>query len=76
MRNKLSPALVLYFLSPLIGVLLPGTLPPARFLDPFTLAYLVALYGTGALLCRELTVRWNRGWPTLLVLGLAFGLAC
>jgi hypothetical protein len=73
MRNRLPPALVLYILAPLIGVLLPGTVPPARFLNPFTLAYLVALYGTGALLCRELTVRWRRGWPTLLTLGLAFG---
>jgi hypothetical protein len=73
MRNRLPPALVLYLLAPLIGVLLPGTLPPARFLNPLTLAYLIALYGTGALLCRELTVRWRRSWPTLLVLGLAFG---
>jgi hypothetical protein len=32
------------------------------------------MYGVGALLVRELTVRWGKGWPTVFVLGFAYGL--
>jgi hypothetical protein len=38
-------------------------------------AMFVALYGSGALLIREIARRRGRGWPTILVLALAFGIA-
>ena len=38
-----------------------------------TLLILVLLYGCGALLIREVTRRTGRGWPTILLLGAAYG---
>ncbi|MEW6568317.1 MAG: hypothetical protein AB1449_09170 [Chloroflexota bacterium] len=73
-RRGLSPALVLFLLSPAIGELLSGSSPPAEFSNPFGLMLLASLYGSGAILCRELTWRWKKGWPTLLALGAAYGI--
>ncbi len=72
---------MLFFLAPTIGELLSGSSPPKSFFNPFTLLLLAFLYGSGALLAREFTLRWRRGWPTLLVLGAAYaiveeGLCC
>ncbi len=77
MRTKrfLSPAIVLLFLSPVIGELLSGSSPPAEFFNPLGFIMLAVLYGGGAILVRELTHRWDKGWPTLLVLGTAYGIA-
>lgn len=38
------------------------------------LLILPALYGSGAVLARELTLRWDKRWPTILTLGLAYGI--
>lgn len=73
-RKPLSPAVVLFFLAPIIGELLSGSAPPAEFFNPFGLLMLSVLYGGGAILARELTLRWRKGWPTLLVLGAAYGI--
>jgi hypothetical protein len=35
---------------------------------------LSALYGSGAILVRELRVRWDKGWPTVFALGAAYGI--
>jgi hypothetical protein len=70
----LRPALVLFFLSPAIGELLSGSSPPAEFFNPFGLVVLPFLYGSGAILARELVVRWKKGWASLLVLGAAYGI--
>lgn len=70
---KVSPALVLFFLAPAIGELLSGSAPPAEFFNPISLLLLSSLYGSGALLVRELKVRWNKGYVSLLVLGAAYG---
>ncbi len=72
---------MLLVLAPAIGELLSGSAPPAEFFNPVTFVLLVALYGSGALLARELTCRWRKGWPTLLTLGVAYaivaeGLCC
>ena len=72
--RRLPPALVLFFLAPVIGELLSGSAPPVEFFNPFALIILPALYGSGALLVRELTLRWKKRWPTILVLGLAYGI--
>ncbi len=68
------PALVLFFLAPAIGELLSSSAPPAEFFNPFMLLVLSLLYGGGAILIREATLRWRKGWPTLLLLGAAYGI--
>ncbi len=74
MQRLLRPAAVLYFLSPVIAELLSGSAPPAEFFNPFTFLLLTAFYGSGALLIRETAFRWKKGWPTILCLGLAYGI--
>jgi hypothetical protein len=68
-----APLFVLMFLSPVIAELLTGSSPPAEFFSPFGLIVIVCLYGSGAILARELLVRWRKGWPSLLALGAAYG---
>lgn len=68
------PATLLLLLSPMVGELLSTSAPPAEFFRPLGFVMLVALYGCGALLCRELAHRWGAGWGGLLVLGLAYGI--
>jgi len=48
----------LLFLSPIIAELLTSSMPPMEFLRLPLFLVVVALYGAGALLARELTVRW------------------
>lgn len=65
------PALGLFLLAPLIGEYLLGNVSLGG------LGYLVLfapLYGAGALLVREVTRRTGRGWPTMILLGLAYAL--
>jgi hypothetical protein len=71
--KKYAPVIVLFFLSPIIGELLSGSAPPVEFFNPFGLIFLPALYGSGAILAREITLGWGKRWPTILVLGLAYG---
>jgi hypothetical protein len=73
-KSWFGPALVLFFLSPMIGELLSGSAPPAEFFNPFSLFLLTALYGSGAVIIRELSFRWRKGWPTIITLGLAYGI--
>ncbi len=54
--------------------LLSGSAPPVEFFNPFSLLVLLALYGSGAVLIRELSVRWGKGWLTIFVLGAAYGI--
>ena len=70
---KVSPALVLFFLAPTIGELLSGSAPPAEFFNPISFLLLSSLYGSGALLVRELKIRWNKGYVSLFILGAAYG---
>lgn len=72
--KKYAPVIVLFFLSPVIGELLSGSAPPVEFFNPFGLIFLPALYGSGAILAREITLTWGKRWPTILVLGLAYGI--
>lgn len=72
--KKLSPAIVLFFLAPALGELLSGSAPPVEFFNPFGFVLLSILYGGGAILVRELIIRWHKGWASLLVLGAAYGI--
>ena len=74
-QNRSSlPLTTLFFLSPAIGELLSSSSPPAEFFNPFTLLLLGALYGSGAILVRELQVRWKVGWASIFALGAAYGI--
>jgi hypothetical protein len=65
---------VLFFLSPMTAELLSGSSPPTEFFQPFSLLLLCLLYGSGAILIRELVLRWRKGWPSIVVLGAAYGI--
>jgi len=69
-----TPFVALMLMSPFVGELLSGSSPPLEFLNPFSLFFLVGLYGCGAVLIREATHRWGKGWPTLVALGIAYGI--
>jgi len=69
--RRLAPAIGLIFLSPLVGEFLLGS-SPIQYL-PYALVLLVPLYGGGALLIRELARRSGRGYPTVVLLGAAYG---
>jgi hypothetical protein len=73
-KRGVPPALVLFCLAPMTAELLTGSAPPSEFFNPFSLLVLTALYGSGAILVRELVLRWQKGWPSILVLGAAYGI--
>jgi hypothetical protein len=64
----------LLFLAPVVGELVSGHQAPAEFFNPISFAVTALPYGCGALLCRECTRRWRRGWLSLLLLAIAYGL--
>src|SRR5437870_317974 len=69
------PALLtLYLLSPIIAEVLSGSTPPLMFINPIMLMYETALYGSGAILVRELVRRRGLGWGSILLLGAAYGI--
>lgn len=72
MRFLRNPVVGLFFLAPLIAEFFLGDFPV--YMLPLILP-LSLWYGGGAVLIREVTRRLDRGWPTILVLGLAFGVA-
>ena len=74
MQKHRWPILTLFLLAPAVGELLSGSAPPAEFFTPFGLILLSALYGSGAVLIRELVRRWDKGWASIFLLGLAYGI--
>jgi hypothetical protein len=68
------PMVALLVISPVIGELLSSSAPPALFFRPPVFIVFVFLYGGGALLIRELTLRRGQGWPAILLLGAAYGM--
>jgi hypothetical protein len=71
---KVSPALVLFFLAPAVAELLSGSAPPSEFFNPVGFLLLASLYGSGALVVRELKVCWSKGYVSMFVLGAAYGI--
>jgi hypothetical protein len=65
--------LTLYFLSPLMAEVLSGSTAPLMFIQPFGLIFIPLLYGSSAILIREILVRRRLGWGNALLLGAAFG---
>lgn len=69
--RRVAPALALFFLSPFVAEMLLGDFA----LDASWIVLIVGpLYGGGALVVRETARRLGRGWATLLLLALAYGL--
>jgi len=69
-----QPALALFLLSPMIGELLSGSSPPLEFFNPFAFLFMAGLYGSGAVIIRELAFRWGKGWTSVLAMGVAYGI--
>ena len=69
--RRIAPAVGLFFLAPLVAEFLLGNLPITLL---GALVLLAPLYGGGALLIREVTRRAGRGVPTMLLMGVAYGL--
>jgi hypothetical protein len=68
--RRVAPAIALFFLSPLVAEFLLGDFTLAQL--SFVLA-LAPAYGGAAVVIRELTRRAGRGWPTIILLALAYG---
>jgi hypothetical protein len=72
--SRAAAAVLLFFLSPVVAELLTSSSPPVSFFTPFGLTVMCALYGSGAVVARELAVRWGRGLASLIALGAAYGI--
>jgi hypothetical protein len=70
MLKRLAPIVSLFLLSPLIAEYLSGSLPFALLT---ILPLMAAMYGSGALLIRELAFRTGGGWPCIALLAAAYG---
>lgn len=70
-KRGVLPAVGLFFLAPLVAEYLLGNLPIKLIV---ALVLLAPMYGGGALLIRELVRRAGRGWPSIVLLGLAYGI--
>ncbi|MBI5960811.1 MAG: hypothetical protein HY866_18885 [Chloroflexi bacterium] len=73
-RDTRRAVIALWILAPLSGEMMSGSTTPLEWLNPVSWIMLGFLYGSGALLVREFVRRWNKGWPSILLLGLAYGI--
>jgi hypothetical protein len=72
LRRSAAPVATLVFLSPVLAELLTGIL---RLSNLWLLLPEMAVYGTAAVIIREVVRRLRGGWRMLLVLGLAYAVA-
>ncbi len=70
-NRSVLAAVTLFFVAPLVAEFLLGDFP-ATWLP--LIIVLAPMYGGGAILIRELTRRTGRGWPTILLLGVAYAI--
>ena len=71
--SRVPPWLTLLLLAPVLGELISGHQAPLEFFNPLNFLLLSLPYGCGALICRELMIRWGGGALCLLLLGIAYG---
>jgi uncharacterized membrane protein len=72
--RKTWPAiLALYLSSPIIAELLTGSTPPLAWNNVGGIMITLGLYGSGAILAREIVRRRQLRWENLLILGAAYG---
>lgn len=67
------PLFAILLLAPWFGEGVSTSTPGLELLVPWNLAFMVALYGCGALICREVARRWGVGLAGLALLGAAYG---
>jgi hypothetical protein len=67
-------AAVLFFLPAISVELLTGNTGLSTYLDPIVFIILNITYGGALLLVRETVVRWGKGFPSVLVLSLGYGM--
>src|SRR5258708_4112593 len=67
------PVLTLCLLAPLIAEMSTGSTPPLMWNNVGGIILTTGLYGSGALLARELIRRRGLGWSSLALLGAAYG---
>jgi hypothetical protein len=70
LRGRARPVVFLLLLAPLIAEVLWGTTTITESAGYFAQ---IGLYGGGAVLIREVVRRWGGGWPSILLLGAAYG---
>jgi len=70
-RRRLAPVLALMALAPWAGECAWGGFSASGFV--LVVVVLAPLYGTAAVLIREVAVRVGGGWPTIVLLAAAFG---
>jgi hypothetical protein len=75
-RPRSWPALlVLFFLPGITAEMLTGSTPVLIYLtNPISFIINTLIYGSGALLIREVVRRRGLGWPSILLLGAAYGI--
>lgn len=68
--RRVAPAFALFLLAPLVAEYLLGDFPVTYLA---ALVLLAPMYGGGAILIREVVRRTGRGWPSIVLLALAYG---
>lgn len=71
-RPWLRPGVAILLVAPFLGEVMSTSTPPLDLLLPWILALQAALYGCGALLCREVARRLRLGVPGLILLAAAY----
>ncbi|MFH0760860.1 MAG: hypothetical protein V2A67_05100 [Bacteroidota bacterium] len=71
--KRIPPWLSLLVMAPLMGEIVSGHQPPLELFNPLSVLLLMLPYGLGALICRELVLRWKKSWPSLILLAIAYG---
>jgi hypothetical protein len=69
--RSVLPAVGVLLAAPWFAEMAWGGIPVTRL--PLVLLFLAPLYGSAALLIREVVRRTGRGWPSMLLLAAAFG---
>ena len=70
--RKRGPIIALLLLAPIISEVIYGA---TRLSTIFVLIPEILTWGCGALLIRECVRRWRKGWPSMLLMGLALAVA-
>lgn len=62
--KRISPVVILFILPVVISEFLTGSTPLTTFIvNPVLIFIQLAFYGSLAIVARELTLRWQKGWP-------------
>jgi hypothetical protein len=63
-----------FVIGPWLTEFLTGNAPLATLTDPIAIIALSISYGGGALLVRETAKRWRKGFPSIVLLGIVYGM--